>query len=145
MDIQKNITEMACSFFMIQDNRIAIAEINLFHKEMMQDYLEDVDIDKEKIQQVFNNTEKIYFFNRLNVPEKMRNHGIGARLLKEVLDFIASQNAMLINTVNSYGDLSQEELIKWYEKNGMCVGNKQGLLFFHTELAPKNTLKKKMK
>ena len=145
MEIQKNISDVACSFFIIQENKIAIAEINLYPKEMLTNYLEEVKANKTNIETVFQKTDKTYFFNRLNVPEKMRNQGLGALLLKEVLDFVASENGILVNTVNAYGDLSQKELINWYEKHGMTVGNKQGLLFYHSDLKPQNRPKQKLR
>jgi GNAT superfamily N-acetyltransferase len=80
---------------------------------------------------ILNKNEPIYFFNRLNVPKEFRWNGYGKLLLKKVLEYCATNNYMLINTANEYGEMGQSNLIRFYEKNGMLLADKEGIFIYH--------------
>lgn len=138
MDIQINETDYAISFFIIIENKIALSELSRIDC-FPEDY---ADLIKNKedfnlFQEELKNVNGVFYFSRLNVPEKIRGRGIGKELMKETIDFCEKKNYMLINTVNPYGDMNLEELNQFYENSGMKLVNKDGLLIYSQNLNSK--------
>ena len=75
-----------------------------------------------------------WFFNRLFVSPKIRNQGIATKLMNRLIEILDEKNICLVNTVNSYGDLDQDQLITFYKKFGFRDGcsdsNYKGLLVY---------------
>ena len=115
---------------------LATAELSLTDEELAKTYLIDSNLDLTKI-------NKIFFFNRLSVPAKIRNQGYGTALMKELIKLADQKDFLIINTANSYGDLEQNKLISWYQKFGMQLLNEDGLLIYHQSLKQKNKVKTK--
>lgn len=59
-----------------------------------------------------------WYFNRLFVPEDLRNGGRGAALVKEVVNFSKENGILILLELNPYGDLNYAELEGFYLKNG---------------------------
>lgn len=141
--IKSNVSDYAVSFYIIEQNKIALSELTMIG-ELGKDYADLVKNKKDKelflseLQQV----DKVYYFSRLNVPEQLRGKGLGKLLMQETLKFCKEHNAMLINTVNPYGDMNLQELNDFYQNCGMKLLNKQGLLVFSNNI---NNVTKKMK
>lgn len=66
--------------------------------------------------------EDAWFFNRLFVPSEMRNKGIATQLMNRLIEILDEYNICLINTVNAYGDLNEDQLITFYKKFGFKEG-----------------------
>lgn len=138
MDIQINETDYAVSFFTIVDNKISLSELSRIDC-FPEDYAdliknqEDFNLFKEELK----NVNGVFYFSRLNVPEKLRGKGIGKALMEKTIQFCDEKNYMLINTVNPYGDMNLEELNQFYEKSGMKLVNKDGLLIYSKNLNSK--------
>jgi GNAT superfamily N-acetyltransferase len=60
----------------------------------------------------------------------LRHQGLGKELLKHTLKYCLENKIVLINTANSYGDMKQSDLIKFYEDNGMVLIHAGGLLIY---------------
>lgn len=130
-EIKMNQSDYAVSFFIIKENKIAVSELT-FLGDLGKDYAELIKDKKEKenFLKEFQNIDKVYFFSRLNVPEKLRGQGLGSLLMQKTIDFCKENNAMLINTVNPYGDMNLQELNDFYQKFGMKIVNEDGLLIY---------------
>lgn len=139
IEIKSNISDYAVSFYIIIENKIALSELTLIN-DLGADYVELIKNkkDKELFLNEIKNVEKVYYFNRLNVPEKLRNQGIGNALMQKTIDFCKESNAMLINTVNPYGDLNLKQLNEFYEKSGMKLLNTKGLLVYSRNISQNN-------
>lgn len=126
-----NQSDSSVSFFFIHNNKIALSELTLIG-ELGKDYASMVKNKKDRdlFLSEFNNVDKVYFFSRLNVPEKLRGQGLGHLLMKKTIDFCYENNAMLINTVNPYGDMTLSQLNQFYQTSGMKLVNKAGLLIY---------------
>lgn len=135
IEIKCNQSDYAVSFYVVQDNRIALSELTLIG-ELGKDYLDLIKKkeDRELFLKEIDSVDKVYYFSRLNVPEKLRNQGIGRLLMQKTIDFCEENNAMLINTVNPYGDLNLKQLNEFYEKSGMRLVNKKGLLIYSRQM-----------
>lgn len=144
IEIKKNESEYAVSFFTIQENSIALSELT-YLGDLGKDYVDLIENkkDKEKFLKEFETVSKVYFFSRLNVPKKLRGQGLGKKLMQETVKFCEENNAMLINTVNPYGEMTLEETNQFYQNCGMKLLNKQGLLVYSRNM--KNELKKSPK
>jgi len=59
-----------------------------------------------------------WYFNRLLVPESLRNKGYATQLLKKLLAIVKEKDIELILEINPYGDLNFEQLEKLYLKHG---------------------------
>lgn len=146
MDIQINETDYAVSFFTIVDNKISLSELSRIDC-FPEDYAdliknqEDFNLFKEELK----NVNGVFYFSRLNVPEKLRGRCIGKSLMEKTIDFCEEKNYMLINTVNPYGEMNLEELNSFYEKSGMKLLNEDGLLIYSKNLNSKNNNKKQIK
>lgn len=133
-----NKSDYSASFYIKVGHKIALAEMTFIDPEIATGYIElakNKVIQKEMLD-VMSKSSGILFFNRLNVPESLRNNGYGKTLLKEVLQFCKENNYFLINTASNYGDMGQENLIQFYEKNGMKLLHKNGLLAYHSTICP---------
>ena len=138
MDIQINETDYAVSLFIIVENKIALSELSRIDC-IVEDYA-DMIKGKENLKLFENelkNVNGVFYFSRLNVPEKIRGKGIGKALMEKTIQFCDEKNYMLINTVNPYGDMNLEELNQFYEKSGMKLVNKDGLLIYSKNLNSK--------
>lgn len=84
-------------------------------------------IDDEDIMRVFIGKKKLknsndwYFFNRLNVPSIYRNQGYGSKLMDQTIRWADQEKVNIINTLNPYGDLNMEQLIKFFTKFGFEI------------------------
>jgi len=58
----------------------------------------------------------VYFFNRLKVGDPGK--GIGTKLLKQVTAFADKTGVPILNHVSAYGNLSQEQPVDYYLRNG---------------------------
>ena len=133
-NIISHIDENYILFSIKEDNRLALSEISIIDKEMANIYGADLK-SKNKIlyEDLFKKSSRFAFYNRLNVPKELRGKGIGSLLLNKTLEYCHENNILLINTVNNYGDMSTKELINFYEKNGMKLIQKEGLMIYHKE------------
>ena len=136
MDIKITNSYESISFHIYLEQTVALAEISRIDKDSFQRYLELCSNQKniQKIKDNLSQCDNYYFFNRLNVPKKMRSKGLGKTLLNAVLTFCKDNNIALMNTVNNYGDMSTKDLIEFYKKSGMKLLNKKGLLVFHSNI-----------
>jgi len=128
---------MSSSWFVKIGNKIAIAEVTFMTQYIANDY---IDMSKNKLlvkqsKEAMQESNAILFFNRLNVPEQIRNLGYGKKLLKEILSFCDTNNYFLINTANNYGDMGQNNLINFYIKQGMTLLHDDGLLVYHQSIS----------
>lgn len=134
----KNESDYSTSFYIKIGMRIAIAEMTIMDKEMAQSYLQIAkklsSEEKDYIQNILEKSEKVMFFNRLNVPAPLRGNGYGKSLLENVLNYCKENNIFLINTANNYGAMGQKNLISFYENSGMKLIEREGLLIFHKNL-----------
>lgn len=139
MKVQINETVYGVSFNIICENLLAVAEISKIDKESFFSYCQLAQTlqDLEGIEKSLENCSDFYFFNRLNVPRKLRGQALGGQLLKSVLTYCNDKNIALINTANEYGDWTQEQLISFYEKAGMKLIHPEGLLIYHSNLTKK--------
>jgi predicted GNAT family acetyltransferase len=137
MDIQINETDYAVSLFIIMENKIALSELTRIDF-VVDDYADMIKKEDFKlIKEELKNVNAVFYFSRLNVPEKIRGRGIGKELMEKTIQFCDEKNYMLINTVNPYGDMNLEELNQFYEKSGMKLVNKDGLLIYSKNLNSK--------
>ena len=89
------------------------------------------------------NYDKVYFFNRLNIPKKVRDLGLGKELLQEVINYCNEKEIFLVNTASSSGDMRQKKLIDFYISSGMKLIHNEGLLVYYSGITP--NIKKKIK
>jgi predicted GNAT family acetyltransferase len=62
--------------------------------------------------------EKWFFFNRLNVPQSIRNQGIASILMQSLVNLADSNSINILNPISSSGDMSNCLLTKFYMKYG---------------------------
>lgn len=120
------------------DNALAVAELSGIDPKTAQDFLSESQGAYKKVvslaQGLITPETPLYFFNRLNVPEKLRQQGIGTLLLNELETVAKEKNALIINTASSYGELSQKDLIAFYQAHHFQLIHKDGLLVYHPQL-----------
>lgn len=153
-DIKINLTKSDTSFhFSYLDqtkNRLAVSDVSLMPIEHfineIPSFFEDEKKQKEFIKIAKDNT--LYgFYSRLNVPNVMRGKGIATKLLNETLNYCCENKILLINQVNAYGDMSEKDLLNFYEKNGMVLIEENLMIYAHNYNSHTNTksLTKKLK
>lgn len=88
------------TFSILNDRKtmIALAELSIYHE--------------------INHEGTWYYFNRLNVPLKMRNEGIAKQLLQQVSEWADQERINILLDINPYGDLDLRQLIALYMKFG---------------------------
>ncbi len=136
-EVKRNVSDMSVSFFVIVDHKIALSELSVFPTELAKEFIIESklnDKQKEYMLEILKKSEKIYFYSRLNVPPKLTQKGLGTKLLQETLKFISETNGFLLNTANAYGEKDQESLIRFYQKNGMVLIQKDGLLVYNKDI-----------
>lgn len=118
--------------YIIDNKYLALAEISKIDAEIFQIFFED---KKDLLKEYLSYKDNIYFFNRLNVPEKLRNQGLGKMLIKDLLTLVNDKNIFLINQANNYNNKStQKTLENFYEKQGFKKIHEEGLFYYHNEL-----------
>lgn len=139
--VGKNESDVSVSFYIKRGIRIALAEVSIFPAQLAHDFIDDSQIstkDKKEIKNLINNSTKVMFFNRLNVPKEMRKEGVGTKLLQALNEYLNKENGFLINTANAYGDKDQQQLIEYYKKNQMVLIHSEGGFIYHKNIAGKN-------
>lgn len=111
-----------------KNNRLAVAEFS----EGGAEYLE-LCTDPHLMSLCVPLTGNCYFFNRLNVPKEMRGQGVATELMAEVTAWAQDCGALIINTVNAYGDMSHKDLVAFYAKHNFKVLD-EGLMVYHRDL-----------
>jgi GNAT superfamily N-acetyltransferase len=131
LEVNINESDYSVSFFIIYQNKISVSELTLLN-ELGKDYAKMIKNKKERMLFLseFEKVDKVYYFSRLNVSEKLRGKRIGKILMEKTINFCKENNAMLINTVNPYGEMNLEQLNNFYEKSGMKLVNEDGLLIY---------------
>ena len=147
MDFIKNINNSSISISYIDHSihKIAISEISIMSKDLIVEAIYDYVSDKEHIDTIMDAIDKSFsfgFYSRLNVPDKLRGNNLGSLLLDETLNVCKENNIFLLNTVNAYGDMNKNELISFYERHGMTLIDKEGILIFSNNLPVDFTLNK---
>lgn len=62
--------------------------------------------------------DKTWYFNRIFVPDKYRNHGIATKLMEKLIDIVNEHKIVICCDINPYGDLSYSQLKQFYKKYG---------------------------
>lgn len=62
-----------------------------------------------------------WWFARLFVQPEYRNTGIATSLMNDVVDWADEKHIAILCTVNAYGDLDTNQLVKFYKKFGFEV------------------------
>jgi GNAT superfamily N-acetyltransferase len=138
-DIRTNDSGMSVTFSIPIGYSIGVSELSIFPVDAAKDFIEESslnDAQKALVLEALESSKNIYFYNRLKVPANDQGKGFGTKLLKETLKFIDEKEAFLINTANAYGAKDQEELIKYYQKNGMVLIHDEGGLVYSPLLTP---------
>jgi hypothetical protein len=136
-EIRRNESDMAVSFSIPIGHTLAISELTIFPKDIAVDFVNDATINQEQkkiVLEAIDKSDNIYFYSRLKVPANNECEGYGTKLLRATLEFIKEKNSFLINTANAYGGKDQEELIAFYQKNGMTLIHKDGGLIYAPSL-----------
>jgi GNAT superfamily N-acetyltransferase len=102
-----SIEQNHCKCFVIKmDGYPGSAELSRIDNEFVKSYLQ---------------TDVVgtwYYFNRLVVYPKIRNKGMAALLMKQVVSWADREKVNIFNEVNPYGDLDMDQLIKFYSRFG---------------------------
>ena len=106
------------SFHYLGDNCLAICELTIMDNSFLEDYGFD------------HKDQTWYYFNRLNVPVRLRHRGIAAKLLRETIDWADWEKINIILEINPYGDMSYEDLEKLYMKFGFVKLEKCYIRYF---------------
>jgi len=94
------------SFYYKGDNCLAVCDLTQIYNDLLKEYgIEHKD-------------QTWYYFNRLNVPVRLRQQGIAKKLLQEVIEWADSIKVNILLDINPYGDLSYEQLEVLYQKYG---------------------------
>jgi len=112
--MKSNINDLTITVYEKIGNKLALAEASNI-----------TDVYEGKI-----NKSKIYYFNRINVPEEFRGNGIGSKLLDELLNIVQQNDVSLMCEINPYSNLSFSELHKWYIEHGFEQRD-EGCLWFN--------------
>lgn len=63
-----------------------------------------------------------YVITRINVMERFRNQGYGAKILDMILKDADGEKVTLFLQPVASGGLDEKELINWYERHGFIYG-----------------------
>lgn len=107
------------SFNHQEEHYLAICELTLF-KIDGDEYLSEN--NKVVLEGVW------YYFNRLNVPSKIRNKGIAKKLLQEMSEWADQEHVSIWLDINPYGDLDLRQLISLYSRFGFKQTLQQGTM-----------------
>jgi GNAT superfamily N-acetyltransferase len=103
-----NIGENSKTFSIIQDNRLASAELSKIDYDLI------IQVDElEKLP-----LANYYYFNRLIVDPKLRGLGLSNQLMKQVIEWANQNSITILLDINPYGPLSYNDLEKFYMKFG---------------------------
>ncbi len=136
MNIKKNISDYGATFYYIENHKIALAEISIIDKNIVNDTLKNYHQEDKKHLMSLIEQKECFWFNRLNVPVNMRNQGIGKLLIQAVQSYMNEIDGLLLNCSNAYGDLNQEQLISYYQKNGFHLIDEEGAFIYHQSIQP---------
>lgn len=125
---------------------LMVADLSMIDREIAVNYMKMCESEKDLniLYKDMDQYNKFYFFNRLNIPEKLRGAGTGRLLLNEVIKYCNENQIFLVNTASNYGDMGQSNLIKFYEDAGMKLVHSDGLLVYYPSLQNKQTNKIKI-
>lgn len=62
--------------------------------------------------------DNIFFFNRLLIQRPYRGNGYSKILMDKLLEIVDIKKINIILTINPYGDMDKEDLVKFYEQYG---------------------------
>lgn len=128
--------------------KLALSEVSYMPLNLIEEGIKEFINDPKDLDTILNclkKSQETAFYSRLNVPPALRGQHIGSLLLKETLKFCEINNIFLFNTVNAYGDLTQEQLIDFYERNGMFKIHDSGVLIYSREFSINNNKRLKIK
>ncbi len=86
-------------------NRGSVAELSII--DQPEDMATELDIDLPK---------PVYEFNRLK--SRVERQGEATKLMEKLVKLLDEESFTVVNSVNAYGSMSQEDLKKFYEKYG---------------------------
>lgn len=107
------------SFYRKIDHYLALAELTIMENSLVDD-----------IYEIKSKDQTWYYFNRLNVPVKIRNQGIATELMNELIQWADSEKINILLDINPYGDLSYKQLKEFYKKFGFKVKKKSLIRLF---------------
>lgn len=150
LDVKINKSDQSFSCFIIENNKIALAEFSIMPCELVikiinETWDDSCNRDMQEVIQEVQKYKKHYFFNRLNVPKEMQYKGVATELLKHAHRECCEQEAVIINTANAYGSMNQKHLISLYEKSGQVLLCKEGLLIYSKTFNSHSNVKLKTK
>ena len=67
-----------------------------------------------------------WYFNRLNVPDKIRRNGYGTCLMEELVNILDNNEIDLICDLNPSGEMNMAQLTSFYKKFGFIYTNASG-------------------
>lgn len=134
MKYEKYESSLSTTISTVVKGLLLIADLSKIDKEIAKKYIDMCENKKVKelLLEKIENCEKFYFFNRLNVPNKIRGLGLGKELLEEVIKYCDEKNIFLINTANNSGDMGQSKLVQFYINSGMKLIHEEGLLIYYS-------------
>lgn len=139
--VRLNESDQSVSLSVIDGHRIAIAEASFIPLSLAEEFLEDANDElSSELSDALSSCAGVLFFNRLNVPSQLRGRGLGSLLLDSMLSFCSERNLLILNSPNAYGDMSQDELVDFYERHGMVKASQDGLLVFSKRVCSKTGL-----
>ncbi len=94
------------SFYHKGDNCLAVCDLTQIYNDLLKEH------------GIKHKNQTWYYFNRLNVPVRLRQQGIAKKLLQEMIEWADSIKANILLDINPYGDLSYEQLEVLYQKFG---------------------------
>lgn len=110
-----------------EDNLLAVADVSQLGEDSPF-FEEGSEFERLK------NIEGIwYYFNRLNVPEKIRGRGIARKLLTEVISWADENGINILNEVLASGDMTKEQLMTLYEQFGFVKETDNAMIRIHTK------------
>lgn len=63
----------------------------------------------------FKPEDKVFYFNRIKVEPKYEGQGLGAEMMKRMVEICDQQGIIVVCDVNPYGSLDHDQLVKWYK------------------------------
>jgi len=98
------------SFYIKEDDKPVIINVT--------DITEYIDLYKDILPENYI-TKQWWYFNRLNVPERLRGKGFSKELITKLCEWANVNNIAIFNEITPYGvDLSLNKLITLYAKFG---------------------------